>query len=59
MKGAQNPSGLRGILVADDFQANAVAIASVIPDIALKRYPSDVRNSVAANPPISNAANSY
>jgi hypothetical protein len=59
VKAAQNPCGLRGILVAYDFQANAVAAASVVPNIALKRYPSDVRNSVAANPPTSDAANSY
>ena len=51
VKAAQNPSGLRGILVADDFQANAVAAASVVPNIALKCYPSDVRSSVAAIPP--------
>ena len=51
VKAAQNPPGLRGILVADDFQANAVAAASVVPNIALKCYPSDVRSSVAAIPP--------
>jgi hypothetical protein len=38
VKAAQNPSGLRGILVADDFQATAKAVASVVPTIALKRY---------------------
>jgi Endonuclease NucS len=38
VKAAQNPSGLRGIRVARDFQANAVAAASVVPNIALKRY---------------------
>ena len=59
VKAAQNPSGLRGILVAYDFQANAVAAASVVPNIALKCCPSDVRNSVAANPPTPDAANSY
>jgi Endonuclease NucS len=38
VKAAQNPSGLRGILVAGDFQATAKAAASVVPNIALKRY---------------------
>jgi hypothetical protein len=38
VKAAQNPSGLRGILVARDFQATARAAASVVPTIALKRY---------------------
>jgi hypothetical protein len=37
-KAAQNPSGLRGILVASDFQAKALAAASVHPDIVLKRF---------------------
>jgi hypothetical protein len=36
-KKAQNSSGLiRGILVARDSSAKAVAIASVVPNIALK-----------------------
>jgi RecB family endonuclease NucS len=35
VKAAQNPSGLRGILVALDFQATAVAAAAVVPNIAL------------------------
>jgi RecB family endonuclease NucS len=54
VKAAQNPSGLRGILVAEDFQAKAVTAASVVPNIALKRYTlsdlqkSDLRNSVGA-----------
>jgi hypothetical protein len=38
VKAAQNPSGLRGILVACDFQATAKAAASVVPNISLKRY---------------------
>jgi hypothetical protein len=38
VKAAQNPSGLRGILVASDFTAKAVAAASVVPNIALRRY---------------------
>jgi RecB family endonuclease NucS len=38
VKAAQNPCGLRGILVARDFQATARAAASVVPTIALKRY---------------------
>jgi endonuclease NucS-like protein len=38
VKAAQNPSGLRGILVAGDFQATVKAAASVVPTIALKRY---------------------
>ena len=41
VKAAQNPSGLRGILVARDFQATAKAAASVVPTIALKRYGRD------------------
>jgi hypothetical protein len=32
------PSGLRGILVAADFRDDAVATASLVPTIALKRY---------------------
>ena len=35
---ATNPPGLRGILVAPDFQAKALAAASMVPNIALKRY---------------------
>jgi hypothetical protein len=37
VKKAQNPSGLRGILVARDFQATAKA-ASVVQTTALRRY---------------------
>ena len=32
------PSGLRGILIAADFRDDAVATASLVPTIALKRY---------------------
>lgn len=38
VKATQNPPGLRGILVASDFQATAVAAASVSPHVALKHY---------------------
>jgi hypothetical protein len=38
LKAATNPSGLRGILVAPDFQTKALAAASIVPNIALKRY---------------------
>jgi hypothetical protein len=39
VKAAQNPSGLRGILVAEDFHKKAEHAASVHPNIALKRFP--------------------
>jgi Endonuclease NucS C-terminal domain len=38
MKAAKNPSGLRGILVARDFSTNAVAAASMVPNITLRRW---------------------
>jgi hypothetical protein len=38
VKETQNPSGLRGILVARVFSDKAKAAASVVPTIALKRY---------------------
>lgn len=38
VKAVQNPSGLRGILIAPDFQPKALAAASVVPNVVLKRY---------------------
>jgi hypothetical protein len=38
VKETMNPSGLRGILIAPDFQAKAIAAASIVPNMTLRRY---------------------